>query len=200
MTAASQSRSISLTWDENDCLGQLTGYAVEFGPLGGTTDIIVIENATRSFTESGLTPGTNYIFRVAGVSPVGIGVYSDAITVETVEEGELFVQLLLLLDYDCMNSVPGQVFNLVTQSRFSSVELTWSPPLNPNGVIINYEVTYTIDNYSAVAVNTTAISTAYNISSLPPESKASVSVRAYTKAGKGAALNIRNITVGKLSK
>lgn len=90
--AASQSRSISFTWDKvNNCLENnetVTGYAVEFGPLGGTTDSIITQDTMRSFSMNGLTPGTNYTFRVAEINSVGIGVYSDVINVATLEDSK----------------------------------------------------------------------------------------------------------------
>ncbi len=40
-----------------------------------------------TFTVNGLTPFTNYTFRVAGVNSVNTGIYSDIIAVVTFEEG-----------------------------------------------------------------------------------------------------------------
>ena len=43
----------------------------------------------RTFTASGLTPHTNYTFRVAGVNSNGTGPYSNGITIHTVEDGKI---------------------------------------------------------------------------------------------------------------
>ncbi len=64
--------------------GIITSYTVEFGPSGNTTMRTGITELT--FTESGLTPFTNYTFRVAGVNSAGTGVYSNIITFTTSEE------------------------------------------------------------------------------------------------------------------
>ncbi len=41
-----------------------------------------------TFTANGLTPFTNYIFRVAGVNSVNTGIYSDTITIITPEDSK----------------------------------------------------------------------------------------------------------------
>ncbi len=40
-----------------------------------------------AFTANGLTPFTNYTFRVAGVNSANTGMYSDIIIITTFEEG-----------------------------------------------------------------------------------------------------------------
>lgn len=87
---AFQSRSITFTWDEISCLerrGEITSYAVKFGPLGGRIKDMIVQDTTQSFTKDGLTPANNYTFRVAGINSAGTGVYSDALTVYTEEDG-----------------------------------------------------------------------------------------------------------------
>ena len=44
----------------------------------------------RTFTSSGLTPHTNYIFGVAGVNSNGTGPYSNDIVL-TNEDGKMFI-------------------------------------------------------------------------------------------------------------
>ncbi len=65
--------------------GIITSYTVEFGPSGNTTMRTGIAELT--FTANGLTPFTNYTFRVAGVNSVNTGIYSDIIIITTFEEG-----------------------------------------------------------------------------------------------------------------
>ena len=70
--------STSVNFDrlELDCIernGVITNYTVVFQEQGGAVipgDVNVID---RTFTASGLTPHTNYIFRVAGVNSNGTG-------------------------------------------------------------------------------------------------------------------------------
>ena len=48
-----------------------------------------VGTVNRNFTVNGLTPHTNYTFRVAGVNSNGTGPYSTDITVLTDEDGKL---------------------------------------------------------------------------------------------------------------
>ena len=62
----------------------ITSYTVMFQEQGVPDEVNVMD---RTFTASGLTPHTNYTFRVAGVNNNGTGPYSDDITVLTDEDG-----------------------------------------------------------------------------------------------------------------
>ena len=67
----------------------ITNYTVVFQEQGGAVIDIPgeVNVMNRTFTASGLTPHTNYTFRVAGVNSNGTGPYSDDITVLTDEDG-----------------------------------------------------------------------------------------------------------------
>ena len=54
-----------------------------------------------------------------------------------------------------MCTVPGVVFDLTGQPRFTFILLMWSAPQEPNGVIISYEVTYRVSDGNPVTTNTT---------------------------------------------
>ena len=71
-------RSITVSWDTIDCPdrnGVITGYAVEFWKQGGES--ISREVASQIFTADGITPGTRYTFRVAGVNAIGTGPFVE---------------------------------------------------------------------------------------------------------------------------
>ena len=57
---------------------------VEFQEMGGALIPGVVVN--RTFTASGLTPYTNYTFRVAGVNDNGTGLFSNVTSIWTEEE------------------------------------------------------------------------------------------------------------------
>ena len=57
---------------------------VEFQEMGGALIPGVVVN--RTFTASGLTPYTNYTFRVAGVNDDGTGLFSNVTSIWTEEE------------------------------------------------------------------------------------------------------------------
>ena len=91
VTYVVSSTSFDISWRQIDCIernGAITNYAVVIHKQGGTCrfpgEVNVMD---RTFTASGLTPHTNYIFRVAGVNSNGTGPYSNDITVLTDEDG-----------------------------------------------------------------------------------------------------------------
>ena len=85
--------------------------------------------------------------------------------------------------------------NLVGTPKFTSIVLTWSSPQEPNGVIISYEVTYTVNGNNTVRVNTSDLSTTFTIPSLTPQTRVSaITVIAYTRIGQGEPANLPDQT------
>ena len=81
--------------------------------------------------------------------------------------------------------------NLAGTPKFTSIILIWDPPQEPNGVIISYEVTYTVDGNNTVRVNTSDLSTTFTIPSLTPQTRVSdITVTAYTRIGRGEPANL----------
>ena len=63
----------------------ITNYTVVFHEKDEAVNQVGTVN--RNFTANGLTPHTNYIFRVAGVNSNGTGPYSNETLVMTKEDG-----------------------------------------------------------------------------------------------------------------
>ena len=185
-----------VTWDTIECIernGIIIGYTVVFQEQGGAT--IPGEVMGQSFTANDLTPGKSYTFQVAGVNDDGTGPFTET-TITTDEEGYMsrlyimgggdqvpFAYIMIPLP-----TVPGPVSDLTALPKFTSIDLTWSAPQEPNGVIISYEVTYRVTGSNLVTTNTTDLSTTFSISSLTPQTTVSyISVSAYTSAGRGEA-------------
>ena len=85
--------------------------------------------------------------------------------------------------------------NLAGTPKFTSIVLTWSPPHEPNGVIISYKVIYTVNGNNTVRVNTSDLSTTFTIPSLTPQTRVSViTVTAYTRIGRGEPANLPDQT------
>jgi hypothetical protein len=85
LTSPSQSSgSVYLTWaaPANDGGSAITDYAVQFSSNGGSTWTTFSRSASTALnaTVTGLTNGTSYQFRVAGVNGVGTGSYSSTAT------------------------------------------------------------------------------------------------------------------------
>ena len=85
--------------------------------------------------------------------------------------------------------------NLAGTPKFTSIVLIWSPPQEPNGVIVSYEVTYTVNGDNTVRVNTSDLSTTFTIPSLTPQTRVSdITVTAYTRIGQGEPANLQHQT------
>ena len=94
LTYAITSRYAIFSWHQIDCVernGVITNYTVVFQEQGGAVIPGEVNVMDRTFTASGLTPHTNYIFRVAGVNSNGTGPYSKAIMVMTEEDGNVII-------------------------------------------------------------------------------------------------------------
>ena len=91
MTPSTTSRSVSVSWSTIECIernGEITNYTVVFQEQGGAVIHGEVNVMDRTFTASGLTPHTNYTFRVAGVNSNGTGPYTNTLTIQTDEEGK----------------------------------------------------------------------------------------------------------------
>ena len=86
-TFSTTSRSVSVSWTQIRCIernGPITNYTVEFQEVGRALIPGVVVN--RTFTASGLTPYTNYTFRIAGVNNNGTGPFTNVTSILTEEE------------------------------------------------------------------------------------------------------------------
>ena len=86
-TISVTSRNISVSWTKIRCIernGPITSYTVEFQEVGGALIPGVVVN--RIFTASGLTPYTNYTFRVAGVNDNGTGPFTNVTSILTEDD------------------------------------------------------------------------------------------------------------------
>ena len=91
-------------------------------------------------------------------------------------------------------SVPGPVSDLTAIPGVVHIDISWSPTLEPNGVISNYEVCYiAVMN----CINTSA--TQHKLEDLPPNANVTLSVRAYTVIGPGEAVS-RNVSTAHVRK
>ena len=83
--------------------------------------------------------------------------------------------------------------NLRSKLKFTSIEITWDPPQIPNGIVLRYEVTYTINNSAPVTNDTSDTNAAFIISALNPDTRVSISVSAYTSVGQGEIAHLTDL-------
>ena len=81
-----------------------------------------------------------------------------------------------------MFTVPGPVSGLSATPGVVQLIISWSPPSEPNGAIIAYEV---CSNSSGVFSYTNTSATQLILRDLPPNTVVTFSVRAYTIIGPG---------------
>ena len=92
VTPSTTSRSVSVSWSTIECIernGEIIDYTVMFQEVGGTMITGTVNVMERTFTASGLTPYTNYTFRVAGINSIDTGPFTSTITMQTDEDGML---------------------------------------------------------------------------------------------------------------
>ena len=84
---------------------------------------------------------------------------------------------------------------LRSKVRFTSIDITWNRPQQPNGIILRYEIIYRVnDSTSPITENTTNPNDTitFRIPALTLGTRVSVSVSAYTSVGQGPA-NLTNL-------
>ena len=126
--------SVSISWNKPDNGGSpITGYSVQYVTSGGSSwsthqDGNDTSNTALSATIPGLTPNTEYTFRVAAVNTVGQGAYSANVT-----------------DTTKAPTVPGvpNAFTIIDPTD-NSVFVSWSEPDNGGSDIIGYTVDYAV--------------------------------------------------------
>ena len=83
------SRSITLTWEPplfEDQNGVITGYTIHV-MLNETEESFELFSDLLSLTADVFRPFRNYIFKIAGQTAVGVGSFSDPLTIMTPEDG-----------------------------------------------------------------------------------------------------------------
>lgn len=130
-TIINGSTQVTINWTApaaNGCA--ITGYHIELSSNGGSSWSTVAPNATgTSYTATGLTNGTAYVFRLAATNCMGFGATSAASASVT------------------PNPVSSQPIGLtVTGSGSNQVTLNWSAPSNTGGTpISDYVIEYSTD-------------------------------------------------------
>ena len=106
--------------------------------------------------------------------------------------------MILCVTYNSLTyAVPGPVSGLTGSSKFYSLELSWSPPQIPNGVLTSYVIMYTVNSSSSAlgdSVMATLEPPSYTISNLEPQTTiTNIIVTAHTQIGPGLSVQFSNI-------
>uniref|UniRef100_A0AAY5KMC9 Protein-tyrosine-phosphatase n=1 Tax=Esox lucius TaxID=8010 RepID=A0AAY5KMC9_ESOLU len=139
-------------------------------------EVIDMQSEWLSYLVSGLSPFTEYTFIVTAATPVGEGPATH-VAEKTNEE------------------VPSSVVGVSYQNVSStSILVTWSPPLNPNGRITHYAV-YGLNLHSNQAFQRHTLETSILLTGLEKYTGYKLRVAASTVVGEGSLSNLDDIFV-----
>ncbi|XP_038616588.1 receptor-type tyrosine-protein phosphatase F isoform X3 [Tachyglossus aculeatus] len=123
--------SVTLTWDSGNA-DPISYYVIQYKPRSWDGQFQEIDGvATTRYSIGGLSPFSEYEFRVLAVNNIGRGPPSDLVEARTGEQAP--------------SSPPLKV-----QARMlsaSTMLVQWEPPEEPNGQIRGYRVYYTTDSH-----------------------------------------------------
>uniref|UniRef100_A0A8C2SRE2 Phosphatidylinositol phosphatase PTPRQ n=1 Tax=Coturnix japonica TaxID=93934 RepID=A0A8C2SRE2_COTJA len=162
------SSSVLLYWDPpanpNGKIIHYTVYAMELD----TKRAFHRTTSNNSLLMTGLKKYTNYKMRVAASTVIGESALS--------EENDIFVRT----PEDEPDSPPQNVE--IINVTATEINLKWSPPEQPNGLITHYEVLYS-DSSDLFVRNTSY--TNISLTEMMPYTLYNISVRAFTRLGHG---------------
>lgn len=124
LTAAPGNTTAELTWTAPaDGGSAITGYRVYRGTSPGSGALVGSPGATATtFSDSGLTNGATYFYRVTAVNEVGEGPYSNEASVTP-------------------QSAPSAPLDLrASPAKGKGVALSWTEPTSPGGPITEYRI------------------------------------------------------------
>ncbi|XP_056671271.1 receptor-type tyrosine-protein phosphatase F isoform X6 [Monodelphis domestica] len=121
--------SVTLTWDSGNA-EPVSYYGIQYRPTAGDGAFQEVDGvATTRYSIGGLSPFSEYEFRVLAVNNIGRGPPSELVTARTGEQAP--------------SSPPLRV-----QARMlsaSTMLVQWEPPDEPNGLVRGYRVYYSPD-------------------------------------------------------
>ncbi|XP_049549937.1 receptor-type tyrosine-protein phosphatase F isoform X6 [Orcinus orca] len=164
--------SVTLTWDSGNS-EPVSYYGIQYRPAGAEGPFQEVDGvATTRYSIGGLSPFSEYAFRVLAVNSIGRGPPSEAVRARTGEQAP--------------SSPPRRV-----QARMlsaSTMLVQWEPPEEPNGLLRGYRVYYTPDSrrpLSAWHKHNTDAGLLTTVGSLLPGITYSLRVLAFTAVGDG---------------
>ncbi|XP_021500253.1 receptor-type tyrosine-protein phosphatase F isoform X14 [Meriones unguiculatus] len=164
--------SVTLTWDSGNT-EPVSFYGIQYRAAGTDSPFQEVDGvASTRYSIGGLSPFSEYAFRVLAVNSIGRGPPSEAVRARTGEQAP--------------SSPPRRV-----QARMlsaSTMLVQWEPPEEPNGLVRGYRVYYTPDSrrpLSAWHKHNTDSGLLTTVGSLLPGITYSLRVLAFTAVGDG---------------
>ncbi|XP_042311399.1 receptor-type tyrosine-protein phosphatase delta isoform X41 [Sceloporus undulatus] len=164
--------SITLTWDSGNP-EPVSYYIIQHKPKSSEELYKEIDGvATTRYSVAGLSPYSEYEFRVVAVNNIGRGPPSEPVSTRTSEQAP--------------SSAPRNVQARMLSS--TTILVQWEEPEEPNGQIQGYRVYYTMDpsqHVNSWLKHNVADSHITTIGNLIPQKTYSVKVLAFTSVGDG---------------
>ncbi|XP_070366209.1 receptor-type tyrosine-protein phosphatase F isoform X9 [Equus asinus] len=164
--------SVTLTWDSGNS-EPVSYYGIQYRATGTEGPFQEVDGvATTRYSIGGLSPFSEYAFRVLAVNSIGRGPPSEAVRARTGEQAP--------------SSPPRRVQARMLSS--STMLVQWEPPEEPNGLVRGYRVYYTPDSrrpLSAWHKHNTDAGLLTTVGSLLPGITYSLRVLAFTAVGDG---------------
>eukprot|EP00076_Gallus_gallus_P016358 XP_015135663.1 receptor-type tyrosine-protein phosphatase delta isoform X24 [Gallus gallus] len=168
----STATSITLTWDSGNP-EPVSYYMIQLKPKNSEEPYKEIDGvATTRYSVAGLSPYSEYEFRVVAVNNIGRGPPSEPVSTRTSEQAP--------------SSAPRNVQARMLSS--TTILVQWEEPEEPNGQIQGYRVYYTMDptqHVNSWLKHNVADSHITTIGNLVPQKTYSVKVLAFTSVGDG---------------
>ena len=127
LTATAGDGSVSLSWTapSSDGGAPITNYKIYRGDSSNGEGLLDTVGDVRSYTDTSVTNGNTYYYKVSAVNSVGEGPQSNEASATP----------------NAPTSPPGAPQDLVATAGDASVSLTWSPPSSDGGApITNYKI------------------------------------------------------------
>ena len=157
----------------------ISGYKVQFSAGNSFLDLARTDGTTLSYEHTGLAPGDTYHYRVAAISGLGIGTYSNTVSATT---------------------YPAIPRSLAARSTSNTrVDLAWQSPPNPGGArILGYQPQVSTDggNDFTDLQMTDEHTLTYQHRGLSAGTTYHYRIAAINKAGRGAYSNAVSATAG----
>uniref|UniRef100_A0A286X767 Receptor-type tyrosine-protein phosphatase delta n=1 Tax=Cavia porcellus TaxID=10141 RepID=A0A286X767_CAVPO len=167
----STATSITLTWDSGNP-EPVSYYIIQHKPKNSEEPYKEIDGVATTRYSAGLSPYSDYEFRVVAVNNIGRGPPSEPVLTQTSEQAP--------------SSAPRDVQARMLSS--TTILVQWKEPEEPNGQIQGYRVYYTMDPTQHVnnwMKHNVADSQITTIGNLVPQKTYSVKVLAFTSIGDG---------------
>ncbi len=187
LTATAGNSQITLSWTVPSSNGgsAITGYNVYRGTTSGsegTTPVGTASGSTLSYTDTGLTNGQTYFYKVTAVNSVGQSMPSNEASATPAAP----------------STVPSAPTGLTANTISSSqINLSWTAPSNGGSAITGYKIERSTDGgttWSTTVANTGSASTTYSDTGLAASTAYTYRVSAINSTGTSLSSNTASAT------